>query len=376
MCHLMASFNKNLRNNLQIKNQGIQSEILSFLRKPAVYHGLFWSLYFILNVVRWGSYYQDYWNAFVGNLIEFPMHIWLAYANIYFLIPRFLPKKYLRYILFISIGIILAVAGRLFLETFLQFDFGDTSTRYQYILDLLIGEVYVQGFITALKLLLDWGKSQKRMRRLEKSNFETELDFLRSQVQPHFFFNTLNNLYSLTLDKSDLAPETVLKLSELMSYVIYDGKQKKVHLSKEISYIQNYLDLEKLRFGNKLKTRLEINGQVDNQEMAPLLLLPFIENSFKHGVGDGIDDININIELEVNQDDIVFMVQNRKHEHLTAPAPNPYHHIGYNGVGIENIKRRLELIYGNNYHLEIKDDKDNFTVTLKIPTYENTLSNS
>jgi len=214
------------------------------------------------------------------------------------------------------------------------------------------------------------------MRRLEKNNFETELNFLRSQVQPHFFFNTLNNLYSLTLDKSDLAPETVLKLSDLMSYVIYDGKQKKVHLSKEISYIQNYLELEKLRFGNKLKTRLEIKGQVADQKMAPLLLLPFIENSFKHGVGDGMDDININIELDVSQREIVFKVRNRKFDHLSAPAPNPYHHIGYNGVGIENIKRRLELIYGTNYHLEIKDDNNNYTVTLKIPTYENTLSDS
>ena len=161
-----------------------------------------------------------------------------------------------------------------------------------------------------------------------------------------------------------------------MSYVIYDGKQKKVHLSKEIGYIQNYLDLERLRFGNKLKASLEIRGQMDHHQVTPLLLLPFIENSFKHGAGDGIDEISIDIGLDIRQHEVIFSVQNKKHEKLKAPAPNPYHHIGHNGIGIENIKRRLKLIYGANYSLDIKDDPDKYTVILKIPTYENSMSNS
>ena len=219
--------------------------------------------------------------------------------------------------------------------------------------------------------LLDWGRNQKRMRELQKHNFRTELNFLRSQVQPHFFFNTLNNLYSLTLDKSDMAPDTVLKLSELMSYVIYDGKQKKVHLAKEVGYIQNYLDLERLRFGDKLKTTFRVHGQVNNQKIAPLLMLPFLENSFKHGVGDGIDEIKIDIGLNINPSDVTFTVENRKFENIQNGTPGPYHHIGHNGVGIENIKRRLNLIYGTNYKLDINDDSDRYTVTLKIPTHEN-----
>ncbi len=372
----MTSSESNLHSNLQIETGGVGRKILNYLRQPVVYHSLFWTLYFIFNVIRWGSYNQEYLSAFYQNLIEFPLHIGLAYLNIYYLIPRLLPKKYLQYIFYITFGILLAVAGRLFLENTLGLDPPGPFSDYQYVLELVIGEVYVQGLITALKLLLDWTKNQKRMRALEKSNFETELDFLRSQVQPHFFFNTLNNLYSLTLDKSDLAPDTVLKLSKLMSYVIYDGKQKKVHLSKEISYIQNFLDLEKLRFGNRLNTTFEVKGLINNQQVAPLLLLPFIENSFKHGAGDGIEEIKINIGLEVNGDDLIFTVQNRKYEKLKAPAPDPYHHIGHNGIGIENIKRRLELIYGKQFQLDIKDDPDKYTVTLKIPTYENTLSNS
>ena len=358
-----------------MKFRDLHIQAAKHLKKPVVYHSLFWILYFTFNVFRWGSYNQNYLNAFYQNLIEFPLHMGVAYLNIYYLIPKFLPKKYLQYIFFITIGILFAVSGRLVLETLFQFNPTDTS-YYYYVPELIIGEVYVQGFITAFKFLLNWGKSQKRMRALEKNNYQTELNFLRSQVQPHFFFNTLNNLYSLTLDKSDLAPETVLKLSELMSYVIYDGKQKKVHLSKEIGYIQNYVDLEKLRFGSKLDAELEISGNINNQEIAPLLLLPFVENSFKHGIGNGINEIRIKIGIEIEPDNVVFTVWNRKYEKIKALAPNPYHHIGHNGVGIENIKRRLELIYGDQYRLDIIDDRDKFTVTLKIPTYENTLSNS
>ena len=209
-----------------MKLRDLYIQAVRHLKKPVVYHSLFWILYFTFNVFRWGSYNQNYLNAFYQNLIEFPLHMGVAYLNIYYLIPKFLPKKYLQYIFFITLGILFAVSGRLGLETLFQFNPTDTS-YYYYVPELIIGEVYVQGFITAFKFLLNWGKSQKRMRALEKDNYQTELDFLRSQVQPHFFFNTLNNLYSLTLDKSDLAPETVLKLSELMSYVIYDGKQKK-----------------------------------------------------------------------------------------------------------------------------------------------------
>ncbi len=338
------------------------------LNRPVVYHSIFWILYFVFNVFRWGILNQNYLNAFYNNLIEFPMHIGLAYLNIYYLIPKYLPKRYYQYIMLVSIGILLAVGGRIIIEGFFDVSPNNTLTGNQYVLELIIGEVYVQGFITAFKFLLDWGRNQKRMRELQKHNFKTELDFLRSQVQPHFFFNTLNNLYSLTLDKSDLAPDTVIKLSELMSYVIYDGKQKKVPLAKEVSYIQNYLDLERLRFGNKVKTTFKVKGQVNNHKISPLLMLPFLENSFKHGVGDGIDEIKIDIGLEINDKGVIFTVANRKFDHLSNGSQGPYHHIGHNGVGIENIKRRLNLIYGNQYQLDINDQSDLYTVTLKIPT--------
>ena len=353
-----------------------QRRVLRFLNKPPVYHALFWALYFIFNVFRWGSYHQDYVAAFYNNLIEFPMHMGLAYLNLYYFIPRFLPKKYLQYVVLTTGGVLLAVSGRILLENFFAISPNNSLSANRYVLELVIGEVYVQGFITAFKFLLDWGKNQRKMRQLERTNYKTELAFLRSQIQPHFFFNTLNNLYSLTLDKSDLAPEPVLKLSELMSYVIYEGKQRKVHLSKEVSYIRNYLDLEKLRYGNSLKADLRINGQVNDHKVPPLLLLPFIENSFKHGRGNGTKEVSVNIQLDISKELVTCTVQNKKYEGLKAPIPNPYQHVGHNGVGIENTKRRLGLIYGQNYSLNIKDEPELYTVILKIPTNENSMSNS
>ena len=344
------------------------------MKQPVVYHSLFWVCYFLFNVLRWGGYHNDFVYALKANLIEFPLHMALAYWNIYYLIPKLLPKKYLTYLALAISGVAIVVTLRVLLENFFQvYPSNPPYIGYAYLLELTIGEIYVQAFIAMFKFLLDWGKNQKRNRELEKQSFETELAFLRSQIQPHFFFNTLNNLYSLTLDKSDLAPETVLKLSELMSYVIYEGKQKRVHVSKEAQYIQNYLDLERLRFGDKLHTEFRITGDIKNQKITPLLLLPFIENSFKHGAMDSMKRIEVNIKLSVEEHHLTFTVQNMKSDKVDARS-NTYQHIGHNGVGVENIKRRLKLIYGEDYHLHIHDEPHQYTVTLKIPTYENTMS--
>ncbi len=347
-------------------------EIRQYLKQPLVYHGLFWLVYFLINVARWGNYHQDYYYALQANLIEFPLHIILAYLNIYYLIPKLLPKRYLLYILSMGLGVAVVVSIRLLLENWFQvYPAAPPMVGIRYIWELLIGEIYVQGFVTAFKLLLDWGKTQKRTRELEKHNFETELDFLKSQIQPHFFFNTLNNLYSLTLDKSDLAPETVLKLSELMSYVIYEGKQKSVHLTKEVKYIQNYIDLERLRYQNRLQVEFNILGDIKNQQIAPMLLLPFIENSFKHGAGKNMKKVPIQIELQVEDHSLTFSVKNRKSDHLEVHHQDPYHHAGHNGVGVDNIKRRLKLIYGEHYQLQMDNELHHYSVTLTIPTYEN-----
>ena len=219
---------------------------------------------------------------------------------------------------------------------------------------------YLTGFTTAVKLSKDWIQNQQLMKEKEKQYLETELNFLKAQIQPHFFFNTLNNLYSLTLKKSDQAPEIVLKLSALMSYMLYESNTPKVSLSKEITYLQNYLDLEKLRFGQRLVVTFEMEGQIEEVNIPPMILILFLENSFKHGVKNNLNKIRIEISLKVEEGFLFFRVKNPVAENTST---------GNTGIGLKNAKRRLELLYGNNYRLDLSEKQNEFIVSLKMPVW-------
>lgn len=149
----------------------------------------------------------------------------------------------------------------------------------------MLGELYVISFVSAIKITLDWISTSKRAARLEKERLEAELRFLRSQISPHFFFNTLNNIYSLSLEQSKKTPETVLKLSELMRYLLYETKHKKQALDKELQCIKNYLDLERLRHGQRVNIDMNVKGNIKGRKVPSMLFIPFIENAFKHGTG-------------------------------------------------------------------------------------------
>ncbi len=351
----------------------IKKRIPGSLRREWVFHVLFWVIYYALNTLRWGSFFDDYEYSIKSNLVEFPLHIILVYFNLYFLMPRLVPGKILGYIGSLS----LAVAFISFVRILLTYDLVTTDVYREslrdeytlfdpnYFLAVYIGELYVVGLTTAIKLMIDWVKAQRRTQELERRNQETELSFLRSQVQPHFFFNTLNNLYYLTLEKSTKAPETVLKLSELMSYVIYKGKKDKVSLHDEIVHIQNYIDLEKIRYGDKLKVDLGITGKIEDKALPPLLLLPFVENSFKHGINLKNGKIPIEIDLQVNNTVLDFSVTNQK-----SVLDKKNVAIRRTGIGIHNTKRRMEILFGDKFEYEIDETSDKYSVNLKLPLYE------
>ena len=346
---------------------------LSPLKKPYVYHTIFWMVYFALNTLRWGSYFDDYVYSIKSNLVEFPIHIALVYLNLYYLLPKFIPKSFLRYFLLL----ILATLTFSLLRIVITYELVTTNvwmeSGYQdmplfdpnYILAVFIGEMYVVGLTTSIKITMDYVKNQKKTRSLEKQHLETELAMLKSQLQPHFFFNTLNNLYSLTLDKSDQAPETVLKLSELMSYVIYQANQPRVPLSSEIKHIQNYLDLGRLRYGSRLDVDVALSGEINAPKIPPLILLPFIENAFKHGAEDETGHIPIQIGLAVHDQYLTFNIKNRKVAHTRKN--NGIFRKENSGIGLKNTQRRLGLIYRDNYTLQIKNDQEHYAVTLKLP---------
>jgi sensor histidine kinase YesM len=232
-----------------------------------------------------------------------------------------------------------------------------------YAVNMMIGELYVIAFVTAIKSTADWLREHKRLTDLEKEQMETQLLFLRNQVSPHFFFNTLNNIYSLALEKSSKTPDVILKLSEVMRYLLYETKNKRKSLKSELNCIQSYLDLEKLRHTKDLDVNMNITGDFKDKTIAPLLLLPFIENAFKHGARKNIGHVKIFIDLKVVDDFLYFSVTN------PTPAKTKYKKSdnSFGGIGLTNVKKRLDLGYKEgDYDLDIRNDKKTFKVNLKI----------
>lgn len=330
------------------------------------YHFIFWISYFTFNFIRWGNYFQDYRYSLKSNLVEFPLHIIIVYFSIYYLIPNYiLNKKYFKFLfLFISALALLYVirTGLNYLlvsENIWPEAVGvHKAFSPNHIVAVILGEIYVIALASAIKLTVDWVYEKRRNDYLKKVQLRSELDFLKTQMQPHFFFNTLNNLYSLSIEKSDRAPEVILKLSEIMQYVLYDVKDSKISLLKEINYIHNYLELEKLRYGDALKSNLTIVGNLDDAEVPPLLFLPFIENCFKHGTTDG-DSIKVDIHIVKKENELIFKVENN----FNSNQKNESKH----GIGISNVKRRLQLLYNDNFNLNTNIFANKFMVKLKIP---------
>ena len=334
---------------------------------PIKYHFIFWISYFLLNVVRWGSYYQDYWYSFKSNIVTVTLGMFLAYFHVYFLLPKLLfRKKIISYILFFLIGLVVFYVIR----TELIFIFINNNVwpesqtpqrgyEFNHILVVFLIGIYDVGLTTTIKLTLDWIFDRKRIESLQANQLKTELQFLKAQIQPHFFFNTLNNLYALTLERSKQAPEVVLKLSEIMEYILYDAKEPRIRLLNEINYIQNYIDLEKLRYGDKVSVQINMQGNIETQSVPPLLFLPFIENCFKHGAVEN-NKLNVLIEFEVSRNNVLrFSVINNYNSFIE----NKKNH----GIGNQNVLRRLELLYKDKFSLDIKTEDESYIVELLIP---------
>ena len=212
---------------------------------------------------------------------------------------------------------------------------------------IVIGLIY--------RIVTDWTKNEQVQQKLRSEKVMAELTHLKSQVNPHFLFNTLNNLYYLCMKKDDIAPDVVMKLSELMRYVVSVGSKDVVSLNEELLNLESYIELEKLRLRTPDCVKYSATGEINHQPIAPLILLPFVENAFKHSkelIDEGLD-----IRIEVNERELQMTVVNR-HNALDRPKRE--------GVGLENVKRRLEITYPYNYQLEISDQSGIFSVCLKL----------
>ncbi|MEP6465334.1 MAG: histidine kinase [Parafilimonas sp.] len=218
---------------------------------------------------------------------------------------------------------------------------------------------FILASSTAYFMLLDRQHNEKIIRERETENLKSELLFLRSQVSPHFMFNVLNNMVALARKKSDLLEPSLIKLSSLMRYMLYETDEKKVPLEKEVEYIQSYIDLQQQRFGKNVQINAVFNNINDGSEIEPMLLIPFVENAFKHGTGI-INGAQINIELKEDGGILQFLVSN-KYNDVTNESKDKN-----SGIGLNNVQRRLNLLYGRNHALLINKKDGWFTVSLQI----------
>ena len=203
-------------------------------------------------------------------------------------------------------------------------------------------------------------KAEMELKELEAKQAQAELNMLKSQVNPHFLFNSLNSIYSLILGKSDIAADTVLKLSDLMRYLLESSQKRKVLVKHELDFLQNYVKLEKIRLGNKAKINFEFIGEESGKIIAPMLLIPFVENCFKHGISINPADNFIDISILVKDNVLILSTSNNiAPKRISLSSKNT-------STGIENVKKRLDVLYNIKYQLEIKEDNNRFFVNLRI----------
>lgn len=306
---------------------------------------------------------MDFGFAAGNELIRILFYLVLVYGNIYFLIPRFLnERKLLLYgISLLALVIILTpVMVNVFYWRFQGFpELQAQVVRHQtgyYLLNFLI-----TGAFAIFKIISDWVKAERDSRKIRTETMQSELRFLKSQINPHFLFNTLNSLYALTIRKSDLAPEIVLRLADMMRYMLYECNEKWVPLQREITYMENYLELEKLRHGEKADVHLHVQGEPGEMRVPPLLFIPFLENSFKHGLARSMDKGFVEVVLMIEPDEIHFSITNSKPAQLPHPEA-----ARFGGIGLNNVRKRLDLLYPNAYDLQIENEPLTFRVNLQL----------
>ncbi len=344
-----------------MKAQRILERLYAWLTYRPVYHGLFWLA--LLGLLFWTDYTpgMDWWFVLSNELISVVFFAVLVYFNLLYLIPRYLAQHALLYL-----GLVLAACAVVtpirVLVLYLKFS-GQPEWQQALVdaqLNLYAGSVLVTLTSTVLRVITDWWRYQQEKQILQTQTIQSELRFLKSQINPHFLFNTLNNLYALTLKKSDKAPEIVLKLSEIMRYMLYDCNERQVPLEREVQYIHNYLALERLRQPKGADIQFVTEGHISDQMIAPLIFVPFLENSFKHGLNHhtrGGGYVRLRLKAEGKQ--LEFFIENSKPE----PPPPPS---ASGGIGLTNVRQRLDLLYPGKYTLDIQDDPDRYAVTLRM----------
>ncbi len=355
----------------------IVSSIVGFFRKNRVAkHVLFWGTLFSLSILQDLIVLNDQDLNFgikdelIYNTCGFLTKIAASYFIVYFLVPKYVKRKryVLALLLFCLVIYFLAVISRILIVyvaepltidgPFRQEPILEIFTHFAWLFKKYIPNIIPTSFIfIAVKFFLNEEKEKEKKLKLAKEKAEIELKTLKGQLNPHFLFNTLNNIYSLSIVNSPKTSSSIAKLSEILDQILYKSDSKFISLQSELTLIENYIELEKLRYDERLQVSVTTN--ITNEtEVPPLILLSLVENAFKHGAGEDDGSPTIAISVESSEKTLVFCIDNSVSKY--------YQHQNKKSIGLLNIKKQLDLIYGTGYNLDIQQTSDNFSVTLTI----------
>lgn len=325
-------------------------------------HLIFWIV--MINYMAWGHGFLRYTpqQAYMRSISLIAGSMLVVYPLLYVLIPKFLVKR--KYVLFIiSFLILLYFAG--IITSYIDGQTGWSITYKAFNSswgNLVLPYINISGIAASLYIIRYAFFQESRAHSAVHEQSMAELELLKAQIHPHFLFNTLNNLYTHTRRNSSESPQIVLTLSDLLRFMIYESRADFIPLAQEIQFIKNYVELEKSRYGNELDISLTFSGEIEGKLIRPLLLLPLLENSFKHGTGEQLDQKWISLDLNVDRNQMHFKLANSRNP---EPVKNEMPSIE-KGISLANVKRRLELLYPGEYTLMIKEEMDLFLIKLDL----------
>jgi two-component system LytT family sensor kinase len=309
-------------------------------------------------------------NIFIRNIFHTSLLIGFFYSNSNVLIPKFLTQgKNAIYFSSVLIIIFVIIGANLSFNNLFDFDHKEvveniSSHKHSSIKKdlkrtsiIFFSSLFIFAISTCYRLLLDRYKTERKKKEIENENLVSELSFLKSQVSPHFLFNTLNNIYSLSLNNSALTSDAILKLSQLLRYMLYESDVKMVSLNKEIEYLNNYIELQKMRISSDVNIAFLTKGSFGENIIEPMLLIPFIENAFKHGI-DYSKKSDISIDLNLSDNTLDMRVINGINLNRETDKAS--------GIGLNNVRRRLNLLYPNRHKLTIEKNKEKYIIKLEI----------
>lgn len=343
----------------------------SFLKKilvKIVLHTIFWSIILLFYIYFFGFNDKSLNYVVSFSLFLMPITIATTYVFNYKIIPDYLIKKKYNYFILYSLYAVIISAYLIVCSIFYgliylsKFDYGNMPPVSRSLLFVMVAVYLVVIIVCAFKLLKLNLKQAEKTKQLETKILEAqlklkeqELSYLKMQIHPHFLFNTLNTIYGFALKKNENAPAMILKLSNLLDYLLYQIDKPFVLLEDDLNHIKDYIGLEKMRFNETLNISFETNNIQKDAKIAPMLLLPFVENSFKHGVLiDGM--LAITIQLYCKDNSIHFSIENSSSKNGDETK----------GIGLENLKKRLDILYTDTHHLEIEKSNNKFKVTLSL----------